>query len=180
MLFFTWLKLCTLKINMHCDYIEILCQAVFPLLLLLCTSERLERIPWIAPECIDLGIPVGSASDQWSFGATLLEICNNGELPMSRSTLSEVGPLTNHSTTPGSTFLLSNSNASDFYPLTEGALLWAKESPGPPLLTGTVKVHQHVFGLWTWGEAFVSHRAQRADRYHAQKCVFTCSVFFVH
>lgn len=54
------------------------------------TSERLERIPWIAPECIDKGAPIGSAADQWSFGATLLEICNNGDLPLSGSTLSEV------------------------------------------------------------------------------------------
>lgn len=52
-------------------------------------EERIERIPWIAPECIDRGVPIRSASDQWSFGATLLEICNNGELPMSGSTLSE-------------------------------------------------------------------------------------------
>uniref|UniRef100_A0A673BZR6 non-specific protein-tyrosine kinase n=1 Tax=Sphaeramia orbicularis TaxID=375764 RepID=A0A673BZR6_9TELE len=46
-------------------------------------EERLERIPWIAPECIDSGAPIGSAADQWSFGVTLLEICNNGDLPMS-------------------------------------------------------------------------------------------------
>ncbi|XP_026181834.1 non-receptor tyrosine-protein kinase TYK2 isoform X2 [Mastacembelus armatus] len=52
-------------------------------------EERLERIPWIAPECIDSGAPNGNAADQWSFGATLLEICNNGDLPMSGSTLSE-------------------------------------------------------------------------------------------
>lgn len=56
---------------------------------ILSREERLERIPWIAPECIDKGTPVGSAADQWSFGATLLEICNNGDLPMSGSTLSE-------------------------------------------------------------------------------------------
>uniref|UniRef100_A0A8C9Y3T3 Tyrosine-protein kinase n=1 Tax=Sander lucioperca TaxID=283035 RepID=A0A8C9Y3T3_SANLU len=53
-------------------------------------EERLERIPWIAPECVDSGAPIFSASDQWSFGITLLEICNNGDLPMSGSTLSEV------------------------------------------------------------------------------------------
>uniref|UniRef100_A0A8C4HZ18 Tyrosine-protein kinase n=1 Tax=Dicentrarchus labrax TaxID=13489 RepID=A0A8C4HZ18_DICLA len=52
-------------------------------------DERLERIPWIAPECVDSGTSIGNASDQWSFGATLLEICNNGDLPMSGSTLSE-------------------------------------------------------------------------------------------
>ncbi|XP_028267366.1 non-receptor tyrosine-protein kinase TYK2 [Parambassis ranga] len=52
-------------------------------------EERLERIPWIAPECIDSDVPIGNAADQWSFGVTLLEICNNGDLPMSGSTLSE-------------------------------------------------------------------------------------------
>uniref|UniRef100_A0A671V986 Tyrosine-protein kinase n=1 Tax=Sparus aurata TaxID=8175 RepID=A0A671V986_SPAAU len=52
-------------------------------------EERLERIPWIAPECVDRGECIGNNSDQWSFGATLLEICNNGDLPMGGSTLSE-------------------------------------------------------------------------------------------
>uniref|UniRef100_A0A4W5QR99 non-specific protein-tyrosine kinase n=1 Tax=Hucho hucho TaxID=62062 RepID=A0A4W5QR99_9TELE len=52
-------------------------------------EERVERIPWIAPECVPSGAPIGSAADQWSFGATLLEICNNGDLPMSGSTLTE-------------------------------------------------------------------------------------------
>lgn len=53
-------------------------------------AERVERIPWIAPECIADGARIGSAADQWSFGATLLEICNNGDLPISGSTLPEV------------------------------------------------------------------------------------------
>ncbi|KAM3863740.1 non-receptor tyrosine-protein kinase TYK2 [Diretmus argenteus] len=52
-------------------------------------EERIERIPWIAPECVQSGAPIGTAADQWSFGVTLLEICNNGALPMSGSTLSE-------------------------------------------------------------------------------------------
>uniref|UniRef100_A0A1A8P199 non-specific protein-tyrosine kinase n=1 Tax=Nothobranchius rachovii TaxID=451742 RepID=A0A1A8P199_9TELE len=50
---------------------------------------RLDRIPWIAPECVDSDAPIGNAADQWSFGVTLLEICNNGDLPMSSCTLSE-------------------------------------------------------------------------------------------
>lgn len=54
------------------------------------TAERLDRIPWIAPECVDSDAPIGNTADQWSFGVTLLEICNNGILPMSSSTLSEV------------------------------------------------------------------------------------------
>ncbi|XP_040014930.1 non-receptor tyrosine-protein kinase TYK2 [Xiphias gladius] len=52
-------------------------------------EERLERIPWIAPECVDSGAPIGNAADQWSFGVTLLEICNNGDVPMSGSALSK-------------------------------------------------------------------------------------------
>ncbi|XP_030645484.1 non-receptor tyrosine-protein kinase TYK2 [Chanos chanos] len=52
-------------------------------------EERVERIPWIAPECVQCGARIGSAADQWSFGATLLEICNDGDLPMSGNTLTE-------------------------------------------------------------------------------------------
>lgn len=63
-------------------------------LFLLCVPlvERVERIPWIAPECVLSGSVIGSAADKWSFGATLLEICNNGDLVMSGSTLPEVHP----------------------------------------------------------------------------------------
>lgn len=73
-------NVCCCHHNMRPDY------------LLFCTVERLERIPWIAPECVDSGAPVGNAADQWSFGVTLLEICNNGDLPMGGATLSEVIP----------------------------------------------------------------------------------------
>ncbi|XP_005749978.2 non-receptor tyrosine-protein kinase TYK2 [Pundamilia nyererei] len=52
-------------------------------------EERLERIPWIAPECIDSGSNIGSHADQWSFGVTMLEIYNNGDLPFNFNTLSE-------------------------------------------------------------------------------------------
>ncbi|XP_053707941.1 non-receptor tyrosine-protein kinase TYK2 isoform X1 [Synchiropus splendidus] len=51
--------------------------------------ERLERIPWIAPECIDSEASISSSADQWSFGVTLLELCNDGNLPMSSCTLLE-------------------------------------------------------------------------------------------
>ncbi|XP_036408100.1 non-receptor tyrosine-protein kinase TYK2 [Megalops cyprinoides] len=51
-------------------------------------EERVERIPWIAPESVACG-RLGSTADQWSFGATLLEICNDGDLRMSESTLAE-------------------------------------------------------------------------------------------
>ncbi|TRY89212.1 hypothetical protein DNTS_025391 [Danionella cerebrum] len=52
-------------------------------------GERVERIPWIAPECVSDGVCIGIAADKWSFGVTLLEICNNGDLPVSGSTLAE-------------------------------------------------------------------------------------------
>uniref|UniRef100_A0A8C5CE57 non-specific protein-tyrosine kinase n=1 Tax=Gadus morhua TaxID=8049 RepID=A0A8C5CE57_GADMO len=52
-------------------------------------EERLERIPWIAPECVQSGAPIGNTADQWSFGVTLLEICNNGDVPMSGFTYLE-------------------------------------------------------------------------------------------
>ncbi|XP_049601369.1 non-receptor tyrosine-protein kinase TYK2 isoform X2 [Syngnathus scovelli] len=52
-------------------------------------EERVERIPWIAPECVYSKAPVGPGADQWSFGVTLLEICNDGQLPLSDATLLE-------------------------------------------------------------------------------------------
>uniref|UniRef100_A0A8C8DM40 Tyrosine-protein kinase n=1 Tax=Oryzias sinensis TaxID=183150 RepID=A0A8C8DM40_9TELE len=52
-------------------------------------DERLDRIPWVAPECVDGSAPIGNTADQWSFGITLLEICNNGEVPISGCTLPE-------------------------------------------------------------------------------------------
>uniref|UniRef100_A0A8C9TXD0 Tyrosine-protein kinase n=1 Tax=Scleropages formosus TaxID=113540 RepID=A0A8C9TXD0_SCLFO len=52
-------------------------------------EERVERIPWIAPECVPNGARPGSTADQWGFGITLLEICNDGDLPMSEITLAE-------------------------------------------------------------------------------------------
>ncbi|MBN3305811.1 TYK2 kinase, partial [Amia calva] len=52
-------------------------------------EERVERIPWIAPECVQMVSRLGIAADKWSFGTTLLEICYNGDLPMNESTLNE-------------------------------------------------------------------------------------------
>uniref|UniRef100_A0A4W6BYG7 Tyrosine-protein kinase n=1 Tax=Lates calcarifer TaxID=8187 RepID=A0A4W6BYG7_LATCA len=52
-------------------------------------EERLERIPWIAPECVDSGTLSDTKADQWSFGVTLLEICNNGDVPLSSSALAK-------------------------------------------------------------------------------------------
>ncbi|KAG2471213.1 JAK1 kinase, partial [Polypterus senegalus] len=52
-------------------------------------EECIERIPWIAPECIQNFKNLSIAADKWSFGITLLEICYNGDLPMNESTLAE-------------------------------------------------------------------------------------------
>ncbi|XP_007905276.1 non-receptor tyrosine-protein kinase TYK2 [Callorhinchus milii] len=52
-------------------------------------EERVERIPWIAPECVqDVG-KLGLGTDKWSFGTTVLEICYSGEVPLRERTLSE-------------------------------------------------------------------------------------------
>ncbi|XP_049644397.1 non-receptor tyrosine-protein kinase TYK2 [Suncus etruscus] len=46
-------------------------------------EERVERIPWTAPESLCLSGGAGSlstAADKWGFGATVLEICFDGEV----------------------------------------------------------------------------------------------------
>ncbi|XP_062382739.1 tyrosine-protein kinase JAK1-like [Sardina pilchardus] len=46
-------------------------------------EERLDRIPWIAPEYMRESHKVVSiAADKWGFGVTLWEICHNGERPL--------------------------------------------------------------------------------------------------
>ncbi|XP_012646109.1 non-receptor tyrosine-protein kinase TYK2 isoform X1 [Microcebus murinus] len=46
-------------------------------------EERVERIPWMAPECLPGGAnSLSTAADKWGFGATLLEICFDGEAPL--------------------------------------------------------------------------------------------------
>lgn len=55
--------------------------------------ERVERIPWIAPECLSGGAnSLTTAADKWGFGATLLEICFDGEAPLQGRGPSEVCP----------------------------------------------------------------------------------------
>ncbi|XP_061761093.1 non-receptor tyrosine-protein kinase TYK2 isoform X2 [Nerophis ophidion] len=56
---------------------------------LLSREERLERIPWMAPECVGGDVPVGPGADQWGFGVTLMEIFNDGDLPLSGDTRRE-------------------------------------------------------------------------------------------
>uniref|UniRef100_A0A4W6EJX8 Tyrosine-protein kinase n=1 Tax=Lates calcarifer TaxID=8187 RepID=A0A4W6EJX8_LATCA len=42
----------------------------------------IERIPWVPPECIEDPANLSLASDKWSFGTTLWEICSGGEKPL--------------------------------------------------------------------------------------------------
>lgn len=55
----------------------------------LSNQERVERIPWIPPECLGDAKQLTVASDKWSFGTTLWEICYNGEVPLKDKTLAE-------------------------------------------------------------------------------------------
>ncbi|XP_023572899.1 non-receptor tyrosine-protein kinase TYK2 [Octodon degus] len=53
-------------------------------------EERVERIPWTAPEGLLAGAGgLSTAADKWGFGATLLEICFDGEVPLQGRTSSE-------------------------------------------------------------------------------------------
>ncbi|KAL7985015.1 hypothetical protein Chor_003585 [Crotalus horridus] len=52
-------------------------------------QECVERIPWLAPECVEDSKNLNVAADKWSFGITLWEICYNGEVPLKDKTLAE-------------------------------------------------------------------------------------------
>ncbi|XP_008107521.2 tyrosine-protein kinase JAK1 isoform X2 [Anolis carolinensis] len=52
-------------------------------------QECVERIPWLAPECVKDSKNLSVAADKWSFGTTLWEICYNGEIPLKDKTLAE-------------------------------------------------------------------------------------------
>ncbi|XP_041125613.1 tyrosine-protein kinase JAK1 [Polyodon spathula] len=52
-------------------------------------EECVERIPWIAPECVENTESLSVAADKWSFGTTLWEICYNGEVPLKDKKLTE-------------------------------------------------------------------------------------------
>ncbi|KAJ3604066.1 hypothetical protein NHX12_028807 [Muraenolepis orangiensis] len=41
-----------------------------------------ERIPWVAPECVEEPGNLSLAGDKWSYGTTLWEICSGGEKPL--------------------------------------------------------------------------------------------------
>ncbi|NWQ89306.1 TYK2 kinase, partial [Burhinus bistriatus] len=52
-------------------------------------EERVDRIPWIAPECVRDVANLSTAADKWSFGTTLLEICFDADVPLKERTPSE-------------------------------------------------------------------------------------------
>uniref|UniRef100_A0A8C9SJD3 Tyrosine-protein kinase JAK1 n=1 Tax=Scleropages formosus TaxID=113540 RepID=A0A8C9SJD3_SCLFO len=52
-------------------------------------EECVDRIPWIAPECIRNMAELSIAADKWSFGTTLWEICYDGETPLKDKKLTE-------------------------------------------------------------------------------------------
>ncbi|XP_051556477.1 tyrosine-protein kinase JAK1-like isoform X1 [Myxocyprinus asiaticus] len=52
-------------------------------------AECIDRIPWIAPECVNNITALNIAADKWGFGTTLWEICYNGEVPLRDKKLSE-------------------------------------------------------------------------------------------
>uniref|UniRef100_A0A8C1M5B8 non-specific protein-tyrosine kinase n=1 Tax=Cyprinus carpio TaxID=7962 RepID=A0A8C1M5B8_CYPCA len=52
-------------------------------------TECIDRIPWIAPECVKNPKALSIAADKWGFGTTLWEICYNGEVPLREKKLSE-------------------------------------------------------------------------------------------
>uniref|UniRef100_A0A8C2JRI1 Tyrosine-protein kinase n=1 Tax=Cyprinus carpio TaxID=7962 RepID=A0A8C2JRI1_CYPCA len=54
-----------------------------------CLHFCIDRIPWIAPECVKNPKALSIAADKWGFGTTLWEICYNGEVPLREKKLSE-------------------------------------------------------------------------------------------
>uniref|UniRef100_A0A8C9ZP12 Tyrosine-protein kinase n=1 Tax=Sander lucioperca TaxID=283035 RepID=A0A8C9ZP12_SANLU len=52
-------------------------------------EECVDRIPWIAPECVKSTSSLSVAADKWGFGTTLWEICYDGEVPLKDKKLTE-------------------------------------------------------------------------------------------
>ncbi|KAK3567775.1 hypothetical protein QTP86_026462 [Hemibagrus guttatus] len=52
-------------------------------------EECIDRIPWIAPECVKNPKAQNVAADKWAFGTALWEICYNGEVPLRDKTRAE-------------------------------------------------------------------------------------------
>ncbi|KAM9386359.1 tyrosine-protein kinase JAK1 [Pholidichthys leucotaenia] len=52
-------------------------------------EECMDRIPWLAPECVKSVSFLSIAADKWGFGTTLWEICYDGEVPLKEKKLTE-------------------------------------------------------------------------------------------
>lgn len=65
--------------------------ALWIMIVCFCSAERVNRIPWIAPECVKNVSSLSVAADKWGFGTTLWEICYDGEEPLKEKKLIEVG-----------------------------------------------------------------------------------------
>lgn len=50
----------------------------------------MDHIPWVPPECIENPQNLSLATDKWSFGTTLWEICSSGDKPLSTLDSSKV------------------------------------------------------------------------------------------
>lgn len=84
---------CPEKVRLHSSVLSTtLVRALYscPLYASVCLSVLLDRIPWVPPECIDNPQNVSLATDKWSFGTTLWEICSGGEKPLSTLDCSKV------------------------------------------------------------------------------------------
>lgn len=57
-------------------------------------SVILDRIPWVAPEVLEVPDNQALECDKWSFGTTVWEIFNNGEAPLRGWDLQQVLQLT--------------------------------------------------------------------------------------
>lgn len=119
----------------------------------LCLStECVDRIPWIAPECVQDTANLSVAADKWGFGTTLWEICYNGEIPLKDKKLTEVTAYTYIEACIWlSTFFSDNVLMNVYFLLSslwaEGKVLHSTVSVGNPWLRGAGQTHDPLYDL---------------------------------